>query len=320
MKATYLLIVFLIIGNLLYSSELTGNINTQLLEKMSTSSEDEFIRVNISLTDIYDSQKMILETSRMAKQNKREYVTSKLKEFSALSQADLISQLNGLESASKVRNIKTLWIVNVVNCEMTKNAIDKISERNDIALIDYDEERNILLAPTINKEPSEYLHEIRDGREITWNVTKVNADDVWAQGYYGLGVIVAVLDTGVNYNHTDLNDHLWSHPDYPNHGYDFVNSDNNPMDDHGHGTHCAGTVAGDGTSGSQTGMAPEASIMCVKLLDDGGGGYESVCWEAVEFAVDNGADVLSMSFGWQHSWGTNRTAWRDVMDYAYAAD
>ena len=320
MKATYLLIVFLIIGNLLYSSELTGNINTQLLEKMSTSSEDEFIRVNISLTDIYDSQKMILETSRMAKQNRREYVTSKLKEFSARSQADLISQLNELESASEVRNIKALWIVNVVNCEMTKNAIDKISERNDIALIDYDEERNILLAPTINKEPSEYLHEIRDGREITWNVTKVNADDVWAQGYYGLGVIVAVLDTGVNYNHTDLNDHLWSHPDYPLHGYDFINNDNNPMDDHGHGTHCAGTVAGDGTSGSQTGMAPEASIMCIKLLDSTGNGNESICWQAIEFAVDNGADVLSMSFGWQHSWGTNRTSWRNAMDYVYAAD
>ncbi|MDA3813722.1 MAG: S8 family serine peptidase, partial [Candidatus Cloacimonetes bacterium] len=201
-----------------------------------------------------------------------------------------------------------------------KTAIDTISKRNDIALLDHDEERNILLAPTINKEPSEYLHEMRDGREITWNVTKVNADDVWAQGYYGAEVIVAVLDTGVNYNHTDLNDHLWSHPDYPLHGYDFVNNDNNPMDDHGHGTHCAGTVAGDGTSGSQTGMAPEASIMCIKLLDSSGNGSESVCWTAIEFAVDNGADVLSMSFGWQHSWGTNRTGWRNAMDYVYAAD
>jgi len=320
MKTTYLMIVFLIISSLLYSSELTGNVTTQLLEKMSISSEEEFIRVNISLTDIYDSQKMILETSRMTKQDKREHVTSKLKEFSARSQAYLISQLNELESSSKVKNIKALWIVNVVNCEMTKNAIDAISQRNDIALIDHDEERNILLAPTINKESSEYLHEIRDGREITWNVTKVNADDVWAQGYYGAGVIVAVLDTGVNYNHTDLNDHLWSHPDYPLHGYDFVNNDNNPMDDHGHGTHCAGTVAGDGTSGSQTGMAPEASIMCIKLLDSSGSGSESVCWTAIEFAVDNGADVLSMSFGWQHSWGTNRTAWRNAMDYVYAAD
>ena len=320
MKTTYMIVIFLIIGSLLYSSELTGNITTQLLEKMSTTTEEEFIRVNISFTDNYDSQKMILETLNMTKQNKREHVTSKLKEFSVRSQADLISQLNELASTSQVRKIKSIWIVNVVNCEMTKNAIELLSEREDISSIDYDEERNILLTPTYEKESGEYLHEMRNGREITWNVLKVNADDVWTQGYYGSGVIVAVLDTGVNYNHTDLNDHLWSHPDYPNHGYDFVNSDDNPMDDHGHGTHCAGTVAGDGTSGSQTGMAPEASIMCVKLLNNEGGGYESVCWEAIEFAVDNGADVLSMSFGWQHSWGTNRTAWRNVMDYAYAAD
>ncbi len=320
MKKTYLMIVFIIISSLLYSTELVGNITTQLSEKMSTSSNEEFIRVNIAFRENYNSQEMISETSHMEKQDKRDYVTSTLKEFSAQSQADLISQLNDLKSVSKVRKIKALWLVNIVNCEIKKSAIETISLRSDIASIDYDEERNILLAPTIDKKSNESLHEMRDGREITWNVTKVNADDVWALGYYGAGVIVAVLDTGVNYNHTDLNDHLWTHPDFPNHGYDFVNGDNNPMDDHGHGTHCAGTVAGDGTSGSQTGVAPEASIMCVKLLDSGGGGYESVCWEAVEFAVDNGADVLSMSFGWQHSWGTNRTAWRNVMDYVYAAD
>ena len=320
MKTTYLILFLLIMGGLLYSLEFTGNITPQLLEKMRISSDEEFIRVNISFTENYDPQKMISETSRMTKQYKREHVTSKLKDFSARSQEDLISQLNELASASKVRKIKALWLVNVVNCEMTKNTIDTISERNDIASIDYDEERNILLTPTINKESNEYLHEMRDGREITWNVIKVNADDVWAQGYYGTGIVVAVLDTGVNYNHTDLNDHLWSHPDYPFHGYDFINGDNNPMDDNGHGTHCAGTVAGDGTSGSQTGMAPEASIMCIKLLDAGGNGVESICWAALEFAVDNGADVISMSFGWQHSWGTNRTAWRNAMDYAYAAD
>ena len=320
MKKTYLMIVFIIIGSLLYSTELIGNITTQLSEKMSISSDEEFIRVNIAFNDNYDSQKMISETSNMEKQDKRDHVTSTLKEFSARTQADLISQLNELESVSKVRKIKSIWLVNIVNCEITKSAIETLSLRSDILSIDYDEERNILLAPTIDKDSNESIHEMRDGREITWNVIKVNADDVWAQGYYGAGITVAVLDTGVNYNHTDLNDHLWTHPDYPNHGYDFINGDNNPMDDHGHGTHCAGTVAGDGTSGSQTGMAPEASIMCIKLLDSTGNGVESLCWEAIEFAVDNGADVLSMSFGWQHSWGTNRAAWRNAMDYAYAAD
>ena len=317
MKKFSILLILLIVSGLLFSAE---TITAQLFDEMNISSDDDFIRVNISFKDNYNSQQMISETKNMAKQDKRDYVTSTLKEFTSQTQADLMLQLNELEANSHVREIKSIWISNVVNCEMTKSAINAISTRSEIAAIDFDEDRMILLAPKINKNSDESLHEIRDGREITWNVTIVNADDVWGQGYYGAGVIVAVLDTGVNYNHTDLNDHLWSHPDYPNHGYDFANGDDNPMDDHGHGTHCAGTVAGDGTSGSQTGMAPEATIMCVKLMDSSGNGNESQCWQAIEYAVDNGADVLSMSFGWQHSWGTNRIGWRNAMDYAYAAD
>ncbi len=293
------------------------NITSKLQEEMSISSDEEFIRVNISLSDNYGSQKMISETSEMTKHEKREYVTSNLKEFSAHSQARLILQLNELASAYQVRKIKPLWIVNIINCEMTRKAIETLSARDDIGSIDYDEFRKILLAPTISDDSNENLHEIRNGREITWNVTKVNADDVWNLGYSGSGIVVAVLDTGVNYNHTDLNDHLWIHPDYPYYGYDFINNDNDPMDDNGSGTHCAGTVAGDGTSGSQTGVAPDAAIMCLKLMDAIGNSTESVCWTAIEFAVDNGADVLSISFTWMNA---NRTAWRNVMNYVLAAD
>lgn len=319
MKKLYLLVTILLIASFMSSLENSGKVSAQLSGVLSSTAADEFIRVNISFNNNYDSQQMINETSYMDKQSKRDHVTSSLKEFTAKTQKNILSQLNELAFENKVRNIKSIWLVNVVNCEIMKSVIPLISSRDDVALIDHDEDRNILLAPKI-EESNEYLHEIRNGREITWNVTKVNADDVWSLGYYGEGIIVAVLDTGVNYNHTDLNDHLWNHPDYPNYGYDFVNNDDNPMDDHGHGTHCAGTVAGDGTAGSQTGMAPEATIMCVKVLDSTGNGSESSCWQAIEFAVDNGADVLSMSFGWQHSWGTNRVGWRNAMDYVYAAD
>jgi len=319
MKKLLIFVLIMIVANMLTAVENHNKISTQLLEEMRSSSKDEYIRVNITFINNYDPLQMINETADMEKAAKRDYVTSTLKEFTADTQVDVLSKLNQLSLENKVKNIKSIWIVNVINCEIKKSAISLIAKEDDIALIDHDEDRNILLAPE-KEDSKEYLHTMKNGREITWNVTKVNADDVWALGYYGEGTIVAVLDTGVNYNHTDLNDHLWNDPNYPNHGYDFANNDDNPLDDHGHGTHCAGTVAGDGTSGSQTGMAPEATIMCVKVLDSSGNGNESSCWQAIEFAVDNGADVLSMSFGWQHSWGTNRPSWRNAMDYAYAAD
>jgi len=77
-------------------------------------------------------------------------------------------------------------------------------------------------------------------------------------------------------------------------GYDFVNNDNNPMDDHGHGTHCASIAAG---NGSLKGVAPDARIMAYKVMDAGGSGYDDDIIAAIEKAVLDGADVISMSLG-----------------------
>ena len=117
-------------------------------------------------------------------------------------------------------------------------------------------------------------------------------------GYTGAGVVVAVVDSGVNYNHLDLADHLWDGgEEFPHHGYDIVNDDNDPMDDKGHGTHCAGTVLGDGTAGSLTGIAPEATLMCVKSIrGDGFGGAVNIAG-GMEWSVEHGCDLISMSLG-----------------------
>ena len=69
------------------------------------------------------------------------------------------------------------------------------------------------------------------------------------------------------------------------------------MDDKGHGTHCAGTVLGDGTAGSQTGIAPDAVLMCVKSINaEGFGGSVNIAG-GMEWAVEHGCDVISMSLG-----------------------
>ncbi|SVB21635.1 uncharacterized protein METZ01_LOCUS174489, partial [marine metagenome] len=291
-------------------------LTSQLEEKIRNTPSQEYIRIYIALTDNYDFRSVEGILAKFNKIEKREFVKQELKSYYLESQEDIMSQINELKEEGLITKVKDLWITNVIICESTGEAIYELAKRKDIRKIDYDEYRIVL--PDIDKNQS-HLNDPQS-REITWNVLIVNADDVWAEGYTGQGSVVSVIDTGVNYNHQDLNDHMWGGGIFfPLHGYDFHNDDNNPMDDMGHGTHCAGTVAGDGTAGSQTGIAPDAAIMALKVLDASGGGYESSCWEAIEFSVNNDADVMSLSLGWLHAWGPDRTSWRNAMNSALFA-
>jgi subtilisin family serine protease len=153
----------------------------------------------------------------------------------------------------------------------------------------------------------------------------------------GEGVIVAVIDSGVDYNHPELQGNIWVNEDeIPNnfiddddngytddyYGYDFATScffgvcgsDSDPFDEHGHGTHCSGTIAAAINEIGMIGIAPNAKIMAVKGLDEYGSGSIAGLANAVLYAVDNGADVTSNS--WAGS-GTSSTL-ESVFDYAWA--
>jgi len=284
----------------------------QLQQKLQETTQDELIPVNIVMKEQYDPQSLLQQSTFFPLSERRGFVIQELQSFSDIHQQDLLYDLQNFSYNDIVQDIQPLWISNVISCKATSEVIYDLTQRDDIDLIDHDEIRNMLMFEKGNpNNPT--------SREITWNVTKVNADDVWNLGYTGNGIVVAVIDTGVNYNHVDLADHLWTDPAYPNHGWDFRYNDNNPMDDHGHGTHCSGTVAGDGTAGSQTGMAPDAQIMCLKVMDSDGSDPESGVWNAIQFAITNGADLVSMSLGWLHAWSPNRITWRNTMNTLLAA-
>ncbi len=307
--------LFVLIMILISMSLSAATITDQLLEAMKSADKTDLLQINIRMTDQYDVQELYQATRGMTKAQKRDYVVSELKAFASYHQSGLMSQLKS--TTSRVSDINALWITNVINCRATSELIHQIALRPDVKSIDLDEMRKMI--DDRERENSVRVPGQPATREITWNVSHVGATDVWALGYNGSGVTVAVIDTGVNYNHQDLQDHMWTNASYPYHGYDFINVDNNPMDDDGHGTHCAGTVAGDGTAGSQTGVAPEATIMALKVLDSSGSGTESGVWNAIQFAVDHSADLISMSLGWQHSWGVDRESWRDSFNNVLAA-
>lgn len=123
-----------------------------------------------------------------------------------------------------------------------------------------------------------------------WHHAQIGSATAWDHSLAS-GVTVAIIDTGVNCNHSDLSGNCVS-------GYDFVNNDNDPNDDHGHGTHVAGIAAAltDNARGiAATGWA--ARIMPMKALDRTGNGSHSAIANSIVWATDRGADVINMSLG-----------------------
>ncbi|GBF39621.1 thermitase family protein [Leptospira johnsonii] len=120
--------------------------------------------------------------------------------------------------------------------------------------------------------------------------------------------IVAVVDSGVNYNHTDLSANMWSSGSCVSdkgvslgacsNGWDYADNDSNPMDLNGHGTHVAGTIGARGNNATGVaGVCWTAKIMAVRVLDQSGSGDTATIIKGINFAVRNGAKVLNLSLG-----------------------
>lgn len=282
-------------------------IDPVLGEEMNRRNDAEQIKVIVIMKSQYDRTQLNRRANYFAtRAERREFVVNELKDFAASTQYDLRRSLTEMERNGLVTEPTVLWMANALYFDATKAAIQDLARRNDIEIIGFAMEHNWI---PDGEEPQP----ASATREITQNITKVGADQVWELGYTGEGVVVAVIDTGVNYNHVDLADHLWEGgSDFPHHGYDVFNNDNDPMDDQGHGSHCAGTVCGDGSGPSQTGMAPDATLMCVKCLgSDGNGGAQSIS-AGIQWAVEHGCDMFSMSLGIPNSSISERTLLRNT--------
>jgi subtilisin family serine protease len=126
----------------------------------------------------------------------------------------------------------------------------------------------------------------------------MNIEPAWDRITDCSSVVVAVLDTGVNYNHEDLAASMWNGgSSFPNHGHDFVDNDDDPMDPNGHGTHLAGVIGAVGNNGTgAVGVCQKASVMAVRVLDAAGNVTTATALQGISFAVTNGAKVINMSF------------------------
>ncbi len=160
------------------------------------------------------------------------------------------------------------------------------------------------------------LNDVSDYNDANWGIDAVNAPEAWAKGFTGKNVVVAVVDTGVDFTHSDLDNNLWTNSgeifgngiDDDRNGYvddvigwDCIDNDNNPMDLNGHGTHVAGTIAAERNQFGNTGVAYDAQIMPIRVLNEAGKGTDQSISEGIYYAANNGADVINLSLGGSYS-------------------
>lgn len=126
----------------------------------------------------------------------------------------------------------------------------------------------------------------------------IKAPQAWALEKGSRSIVVAVIDTGVDYTHKDLKNNIWTIPGGTAHGYNAITGVEDPMDDHSHGSHCSGTIGGEGDNGEGVaGVNWQVSIMGVKFLSAAGGGTLADAIKAIDWATEHGAQVMSNSWG-----------------------
>lgn len=171
--------------------------------------------------------------------------------------------------------------LNAVSANITEEDLKLLKKDSDIEIISLDEKKSILLDDGLSLINASLVHKQR--------YNNINLT--------GISFGICILDTGINYSHPDLGGCLGSTCKVVD-GYDFVNSDANPMDDHGHGTHVAGIAS---ANGSLTGVSPDSILLAVKVCNSAGLCSDSDILNGISWCISNkvkyNITVLSMSFG-----------------------
>jgi subtilisin family serine protease len=185
--------------------------------------------------------------------------------------------------------------------------------------VEYAEPNTIVQTLTLPNDVSfERQWSLRNTGQEVFGVRGVPGSDtaahrVWTRETGSRSVVVAVIDTGIDWRHPDLAANVWINPgEVPENGldddgngfvddvrgWDFVHNDNDPTDSNGHGSHVAGIVGAIGNNGiGIAGVAWDASLMPLRALGSNGRGYLSDILSAIEYAIDNGALVINASYG-----------------------
>ncbi len=246
--------------------------------------------------------------------------------------------MNSLEANDEVELIQPNYPVHLFEGYYTQDALRRAALKKSLQRLN--NRANPTDNPAIPAPPQSPTGSADPLFSKQWGMLDIGVKDAWKVTMGDPHLTVAVIDTGVDYTHEDLLPNMWRNNaeiadngiDDDNNGYiddvvgwDFVSNDNKPYDfkgsaNPGHGTHCAGNVAARGFNGTGiAGVAPFVKIMALRFIGEKGQGTTADAIKAIKYAVDNGAKVLSNSWGSEGedpADGTQNQALRDIITYS----
>lgn len=202
--------------------------------------------------------------------------------------------------------------VSVITFDSNKHSLEEMLEKlNNDFYVEYAEPNySVKVKGTPAEEP--YYNSQWSLKNTITKGLDINIEPVWKTLTGSPKVIVGVIDSGVDYTHKDLKDNIWTNTiEIPNNGidddnngyvddyigWDFVNGDNSPEDDNGHGTHVSGIIAAENNGTGIVGVSPDVKIMALKAGDKEGKIYTDAAIEAIEYGVKKGVKIFNLSYG-----------------------
>ncbi len=333
----------------LFAQQSSPKIHPTLQVVLIDASANEMVDVYAKLNEQYSFDELKQQTQYLPKKEKQKEVVRILKEFAAGKQQAVLAYLEDAKQQNLVSRLDILWAANTVVFSAVPQVIyglaadfDEIAEIRYSATID----ESLLIDPT---EESQTVPPAGNGDNPPPpqpGLVLINAPAVWAEGYYGQGVLAGNHDSGCDWDHPDLINNIWNNLgedfDGDGHtieggvfdpgdingidddgngyiddfiGWDFAGNDNDPNTSATHGTATAGIICGDGTNGTQTGVAPQAKLINCRLSG------EATSWLASQYSVDMGVDVFtsSHSYKWYFNPQPDYPMHRQMGDFELAA-
>ncbi|NWG29351.1 MAG: S8 family peptidase [Ignavibacteriaceae bacterium] len=327
-------------------------INPALQVVLLDAGSNDKIDVYATLRDQYSFDDLRMQTAFLPKKERQKEVVRILRSFAFEKQQSVRNYLEDAKQQNLVSKIDILWAANTIVFSAVPEVIYYLAENFDeIAEIRYDPQidENLLIDPTEDMQ-TYYPPSPNDNPAPQPGLVLINAPSVWAAGDSGQGILTANHDSGCFWAHPDLINQIWHNlgedangngkviiwngsawvfdpgdvngiDDDGNSyiddfiGWDFQGNDNNPGPSGTHGTNTAGIICGDGTNGTQTGVAPRAKLINCKLSG------ESSSWLAIQYSVAAGVDVItsSHSYKWYFSPQPNYPMHRQMNDFELAA-